>query len=33
MAILAIRSGQRFAEEAAWMADYIRACTPLDPTL
>ncbi|HCG02749.1 MAG TPA: hypothetical protein DEV93_19665 [Chloroflexi bacterium] len=31
MAILAIQGGQRFAEEAGWMADYIRASTPLDP--
>jgi hydroxycarboxylate dehydrogenase B len=31
MAILAIRGGARFAEEAGWMADYIRACQPIDP--
>lgn len=31
MAILAIQGGQRFAEEAGWMADYIRASTPIDP--
>jgi hydroxycarboxylate dehydrogenase B len=31
LAILAIRGGRGFAEETAWMADYIRACPPLDP--
>jgi len=31
MAILAIRGGTAFAEEAAWMADYIRTCPPLEP--
>lgn len=30
MAILAIRGGPRFAEEAGWTADYIRACPPVD---
>jgi LDH2 family malate/lactate/ureidoglycolate dehydrogenase len=32
MAILAIRGGAPFAEETAWMADFIRACPPLDAT-
>jgi uncharacterized oxidoreductase len=31
MAILAIRGGGTFAQETGWMADYIRACVPLDP--
>jgi hydroxycarboxylate dehydrogenase B len=30
MAILAIRGGRGFAKETGWMADYIRACPPLD---
>ena len=32
MFVLAVKVGSRFRAEAAWLADYIRSCSPIDPT-